>query len=249
MNSFGKRFLHSYIYLLVFLVLGVLACTSDDTVVNLPESDPLEGLDPFQREIVVYFNEIALGFEFGNASEITRKWVTPMKIIVEGSESQVLENALNIIIDELNALSTDGFKISLTEHKDSSNFAVFFGSGVAYANAYPSQEPYISSNRGLFAVFWGGDQNLYSGHMYVDIFQVEEVFQRHLLREELTQSMGLAMDSRRYPESIFQQDWTSVTDFAPIDQELIRLLYHPKMTSNLDQEDATDVLVDILLNE
>ena len=85
--------------------------------------------------------------------------------------------------------------------------------------------------------------------MYVDTRQVEEIFQMHLLREELTQSLGLARDRIEYPESIFQASWTATTEYADIDKELIRLLYHPDVTSGLNEDQVRQVLVEILSNE
>ena len=208
--------------------------------------DPLEGLDPFERQVVQYFKEISLGFEFGGASEITRKWASDVFITVEGEMPDYLLSELSLIIEEINELATDGFSVSLADKTTSSNFRIFFGSGAAYGELNPNASSAVSSNRGLFYVSWNANQNLVQGDMYVDVFAVAEVFQRHLLREELTQALGLAMDSSRYPNSIFQQSWTDVTEYAPIDRELIRLLYHPKMVSGLDEDSVTDVLVEIL---
>ena len=44
--------------------------------------------------------------------------------------------------------------------------------------------------------------------------------------EELTQSLGLFNDSYKYPESIYYQGWTTTTEYAPIDVELIEMLYN-----------------------
>ena len=62
--------------------------------------------------------------------------------------------------------------------------------------------------------------------MYVDIYRANDQEQKHLLREELTQSLGLFNDSYKYPESIFYQDWTTTTEYAQIDRELIDMLYN-----------------------
>lgn len=71
-----------------------------------------------------------------------------------------------------------------------------------------------------------------------------------MLREELTQSLGLARDSNLYPESIFQQSFsTKTTDYAPIDRDLIRLLYHPEMKVGLNRDEVDNLLRDILLTE
>ena len=85
--------------------------------------------------------------------------------------------------------------------------------------------------------------------MYVDIVRADMNEQKHLLREELTQSLGLARDSQKYTESIFQSSWTITNEYAEIDKDLIRLLYHPDMKIGLRENQVHDVLRQILLNE
>ena len=85
--------------------------------------------------------------------------------------------------------------------------------------------------------------------MYVDTERPNKTEQRHLLREELTQALGLAKDSGRYPKSIFQQSWTSTTEYLDIDKELIRLLYHPSLRTGLDARQLEELLIEILLAE
>jgi hypothetical protein len=63
--------------------------------------------------------------------------------------------------------------------------------------------------------------------MYVDVVRTtDEEAQKHLLREELTQSLGLTNDSWKYPESIFYQGWTTTTTYTEMDKRLIDLLYN-----------------------
>ena len=63
--------------------------------------------------------------------------------------------------------------------------------------------------------------------MYIDTQRPDVSGQKHLLREELTQSLGLANDSYLFDDSIFQQSWTNVTKYSQMDKDIIRLLYHP----------------------
>ena len=63
--------------------------------------------------------------------------------------------------------------------------------------------------------------------MYVDTERSSTMSaKKHLLREELTQSLGLFNDTYDYPESIFYQEWTETNEYAPIDIELISMLYN-----------------------
>ena len=85
--------------------------------------------------------------------------------------------------------------------------------------------------------------------MYVDIARTNLTEQKHLLREELTQSLGLARDSQKYSESIFQSAWTTTMEYALIDRDLIRLLYHPDMSIGLNETQVEVVLKEILSSE
>ena len=85
--------------------------------------------------------------------------------------------------------------------------------------------------------------------MYVDISRANLTEQKHLLREELTQSLGLAIDSQEYLESIFQSSWTTTNEYAEIDRDLIRLLYHPDMEVGLNENQVDQVLREILMGK
>ena len=74
--------------------------------------------------------------------------------------------------------------------------------------------------------------NLVNGSFYVDVvrcnwFPTNEaiVFKKNLLREELTQSLGLFNDSMKYPDSIFYQVWSETTEYSELDKEVIRRHY------------------------
>ena len=189
--------------------------------------DPVPQLSAYDLSVISYFKEIALGFEFGNASNITRRWEIGMKVFVGGNPTPELLTELDKIIGEINTLSTTGFKIETVSDTLQSNFYIFFGTGADYAKIFPSQSELVNSNYGLFSVFWNGLEQINRGYMYVDLVRPTATEQRHLLREELTQSLGLARDSYTYPESIFQQSYsTKVTEYAQIDKDLVRRHKH-----------------------
>ena len=235
-------------WIVVFFVFTI-SCSEDADEILPPGTAPpsaFDQLDPFEQDVVNYFNEVALGFEFGNATKVTRKWIQPIKLKIEGSITPELEAELNDIIEEINNIATDSFRIEFSPNLFDFNVRIFFGSGSDYGDLNPGAKDFVSNNLGLFFVNWDGNQNLTSGDMYVDTERAEIAAQLHLLREELTQLLGLANDSKLYPESIFQQSWTLVTEYAPIDRELIRLLYHPRMNSGLNRMEVTDLLVELL---
>lgn len=231
--------------LLLFTLIALSSCSVNDDNIILPESEFSE----HEINVIEYFKEVALGFEFGNASKITRKWNSDLNIFIGGEKNKELITELEKIITEINELTTDGFKINIVNNSSQSNYYIFFGSGNEYAQLYPSQVNLVDSNWGLFSIFWNSQNQLIKGHMYVDIYRANLVEQKHLLREELTQSLGLARDSKKYPESIFQSEWTSTNKYTLIDNDLIRLLYHPDMSVGLTETQVDEVLKEILRKE
>jgi len=238
MNLFNKKVLKNFYKFL--LVATILSCSKDE--------DLSIKLNEYDLEVISYFKDIALGFEFGSASEITRKWCSELKIFVGCNISTELSEELNKIVNEIESLSTDNFSIQVVNDSSLSNYYIYFGSGEKYASIFPSQVNYINSNWGLFSVWWTNNC-IDRGHMYVDIFRANDTEQRHLLREEFTQSLGLAKDSNRYPFSIFQSSWTRTLTYTDLDKDLIRLLYHPKMKIGLDVVGVDNKLREILLSE
>lgn len=230
-------------FLLLLLILVIVSSCSKD------ERDLLLDLSEYDIEVIEYFKDIALGFEFGNASSITRKWNSDLKIFVGGAPNAQLLDELERIKIEINELATDGFQVNIVNDSLQSNYYIFLGTGTEYAQLYPSQTGLVDSNWGLFSVFWNANNKFTSGHMYVDISRANLTEQKHLLREELTQSLGLAIDSQEYLESIFQSSWTTTNEYAEIDRDLIRLLYHPDMEVGLNENQVDQVLKEILMGK
>lgn len=196
--------------------------------------------------IIAYFNEIALGTEFGDASLVVRKWKDPMTIYIKGQPSDALRQELDRIVDELNCLIDNEFFITFTENENLANYVIFFGSDEAYAEMHPELTDLIEFNWGLFTIYWDGQENITNGYMYVDIYRCNDRQQKHVLREELTQSLGLAQDSLKYEESIFQSDWTETTEYMDIDKDLIHLLYQDEVTVGMTAEESAMALSMIL---
>ena len=121
MKVFKALQIRYFIYTLILLIF--LSCSDDDEV-NIE-------LDEYDLEVISYFKDIALGFEYGTSSEITRKWCSDLKIFVGGDISNDLNVELNKIVNEIRSLVTDNFLIQIVNDSSQSNYYIFFGSGDA----------------------------------------------------------------------------------------------------------------------
>ena len=77
----------------------------------------------------------------------------------------------------------------------------------------------------------------------------KQIHAKKKLGSELRYPDGSIKYSDKYLNSIFQSSWTEILLYSDLDKDLIRLLYHPKMSTGLDATAVDKVLSDILLSE
>lgn len=199
--------------------------------------------------IISYFKDVALGFELGNSSEITRKWGSQMKIYVAGTTNSTLMAKLERSINDINTLATDGFSIALVSSQSQSNTYFYFGTKSEYESLFPGTD--VGTNWGLFNVWWNSDV-INQARIFVDTERPSIAQQESLILEELTQALGLGKDSPKYTNSIFYETSTNggfATEYSDLDKELVRLLYHPEMTVGLTSTQVDIKLTNILKSE
>lgn len=219
----------------MFLLLLFFSCSKD-------QEDQAKPQDTLTAE-QTYFLEVSLQNEFGSSPNVIKKWTSDIKIFLPDTSYYDLNNELNNIITELNGLS-ETTKIYRVDNQAEANFIVFFGSGSDYTKLFePNAANYINNNFGLVWVYWNARYEIYKGSIYVDVFRtLEKECQLHLLREELTQALGLLNDSYRYPESIFYQGWTCITGYAEIDKKLIQFQQNPLIRAGMSRTQVIEIL-------
>lgn len=196
-----------------------------------------EGKNITLEEVKAYFLEVALQEEFyKEQKQILRKWKGEIRYQVQGKASEELLEELQKIVEELAWLT--GLSIKRVISAQNANLIIFFGKGKDYTLVEPAAKAYIASNRGLFFFRNNAQGAIKSATLYVETQdkKISLTAQKHLLREELTQVLGLPNDSPRYPKSIFYKPWSLSTQYAPIDRFLIALLYHPELSTGLSAE-------------
>ncbi|MGI9629023.1 MAG: DUF2927 domain-containing protein, partial [Longimicrobiales bacterium] len=166
-----------------------------------------------------YFKEVALGAEYGSTSRIVRKWDGDIRIKVHGSPSGADMEALRTVVSDLSGV-LGGRAIDLVS--DNANLDIHFAPESEFHTIDPN---YQSTNYGFFWVWWSAAHELTQSRVLISTTDISQEARSHLIREELTQSLGLMNDSWRYPESIYYQGWTRTNDYAPIDLVVIEMLY------------------------
>lgn len=193
----------------------------DEPQVELQNQEVQQG--PSQ-EVLDYYEEVVYRTNV-EKNYTPKKWKRDVKIFIKGEKLDYLVDELKRVVYELNELITE-IDIKIVDYEFESNYIVFFGGQKEFNKLYPQSIPYTEHSYGLFISNSQGDEFV-SGAMYVDFYRVSRKSgEKHLIREELTQSLGLTADSYKYPESIFYEPWTETTEYAEIDKQLIKMVYN-----------------------
>lgn len=195
----------------------------------------------YTPEEMKYFLGIALGSEFGSASQQIRKWEDDIAIRIHGNPTRRDRQTLARVVNELNQLignrlSGGGIQIRVLEESEvqQSNVDIYFVPHSKFLNYEPNYE---SGNLGFAYANWNQGR-IYQARILVSTTDTSQAERSHLIREELTQALGLLQDSGRYEDSIFYQGWTTTNSYLDIDRAVIQMLYHPEVLPGMDRREG-----------
>lgn len=206
------------------------------SIMSLQMNGVVIEFDPkYDEEEIEYIKEICFGGEFTSSSFPVAKWKKDPTIKVFGDPTDADLKSLHAVIKEINELQTE-IELSVTE-KDGSSIRVYFVPLNDF-NRYVGGVP--SGNWGYFSYNWNQFE-IINSTILVAIDKTTQAEQNHLVREELTQALGLFKDSWKYDLSIFYQGWTAYNYYTDLDRRLIQMLYEDAVTIGMSTEEAVAI--------
>ncbi|KGP72587.1 DUF2927 domain-containing protein [Pontibacillus yanchengensis] len=188
----------------------------------------------YSDQALEYFQEIAFGSEWIDGDYPIRKWKSDPKIKVSGSPTSEDAKALENTINDINQAQDS---ITLTQQDENANIEIYF---------VPLEEfdQYVSNpkegNWGLFKYWWKEGYVINRAKILIATDVTSQKGRTHLIREELTQSLGLVNDSYSYPDSMFFQKYTYIKAFTDLDETLIKMLYENKIQPGMGPDKAIE---------
>ncbi|MEO1559035.1 MAG: DUF2927 domain-containing protein [Cyanobacteria bacterium J06632_19] len=237
----------------LFILLGIfflkIKDSSDDYI-----------LSDYEENLLKYFKEIVLESEFYDSPKKVVKWRKPMILFI--SKEEECEKQIKVIqstIQRINALATDGFEIRLTDDIAKSNSILYLSTidKVAELDA----EFYSYMENGIvdedfvgftYVEFEWSDYTITKSSIFIDIEDSTDI-QESTILEEVTQSLGIPNDSEKYPNSVFYQYQIEENcinkEYSKMDEDIVRLLYHPEMNPGIDNTQVEKVIKRILSSD
>lgn len=179
------------------------------------------------EQIINYFCDVALGAEYGDASENVIKWVEPFTYYIEGESTDADLAQINALIEAINRVP--GFPgMSEAGSAESADLTIHFvdADGIIAATG--------NSYNGYVNIWWS-DYCIENGDIYYRTDITQEL-RNAVIVEELCQSLGLLTDTYDHPESIFYQYHTDTAWPTTLDWAVIQLLYRSEITPGMDEE-------------
>ena len=176
-----------------------------------------------------YLSEIGFGVEYGSAAPVLHKWTQDVRIKVHGSPTEADRQTLAQVVSELNTLVGE---TNLELVDETANLEAYFSPESHFSGIEPTCVP---TNLGFFRVWFDGEGAIQQGRVLIASEGVTQAERSHLIREELTQSLGLFKDSWEHSDSIFYEGWTTTDGYGTLDRATIRLLYQPHLEPGMNQ--------------
>lgn len=189
-----------------------------------------------EQEVLEYFFEIVLGAEYGDQAQVVRKWIDDIRIELHGQPNDDDRRCLNQVVGDLSSVIST-LRISVSE--SDGDLDIYF---IPESEFKSVLEQYVPVNFGFFWIWPNERYEIYKGTILISTTNITQKERCHIIREELTQSLGLLNDSLSYVDSIFYQRWTDTTQFSDIDKEVIKLMYSPHIRPGFSKADVMKVL-------
>lgn len=186
----------------------------------------LHGINLFcQDTINDYYEEITNGTEL-NTNSGKNKFYKDVKIYVYGEKNDTLIDELNKIVLELNEL-IESINIEIVSDSTLSNINIYFGDSDYFCSV--RNEKYIQDlskiSQGFFSTY-SYNGRLFSSLVFINTKLINGMQRKkHVLREELTQSLGFGNDSYKYTNSIFYEGYSNKISYSDLDKLIIKKHY------------------------
>lgn len=191
--------------------------------------------NPFPCQDLKRLKTITLKREFSRSSRRVQKWENDIYIRVRGTPTKADLKTLAQVAQEINALQGQ-IKLHIQASStplEKDNIEMIFAPYKDFKKIDSRVRP---RNKGYF-IAEQDKSIIYTSKILIASTKVNQQERNHLIREELTQSLGLYYDTRDQPDSIFEAKWTTVQNYSAQDKRLIQLLYSPALKAGTHKQD------------
>jgi len=218
-----------------------------DFTLTVEDVDETTLLTDDQQELITYLEHLAFWKGANNTPvALNLKWGSAMMLHLEGTISTDYGATVESVLSQYNTLTVDGdFNISLVDNVSDANARLFFGTQAEVEAIWPDMYDIIKDgNYDGYAMTPSQNSVLVSTRIWIS--NPIEV----LLKHELGHALGFGHSNKCVDENSFLCSQISAdNDFLPVEEEIIRLMYHSEVPAGLTETELEMVLANIIINE
>ena len=197
---------------------------------DAPQSHPKLAV---QSDQASYFYTVAFGAEYGDPLNRIIKWNRDPVIKLFGTPSSDDLEELDFITSEIKTLTNGKITFSITTGEQY-DIAIYFIPKSDFQSHIQSIAPHTTGYVQLTLRHY----HIQKGIILI-ASDIPQENRHHVIREEVTQSLGLLNDSWDYSDSIFYQGWSTSQRYSAIDKLIISLLYNPSIKPGMSKSDLS----------
>ncbi|MBW6533563.1 MAG: DUF2927 domain-containing protein [Mariniphaga sp.] len=191
----------------------------------------------FTIEELEYFSDVVFNSDFSNKKTKLKRWKSNVNIGLYGEYSALDSLYIKEIIDLINNI-VESVELNFVSYKDA-NLKVYFTD----YNNFKNFSIYAEMGTHGYANYkWNIFEGIKEGYVLINK-KLEGDSRKRVIKEEITQSLGLTADSYKYPSSIFYQLMSENHTYADIDIKLIQLLYNYNLPIGMTEQEFKDIFL------
>ena len=197
------------------------------------------------EDAILYFNEVCLDAEYshgGNAS-LVQKWNIPIEYMLLGSPTEEDRATVERLAQWLNQV--EGFPgIHETEDENLCNLRIHFCTATELTEIMGND--YIGSDGAV--TFWYDFNAIHDANICVRN-DLSQHLRNSVIIEEIYNGLGPVQDTALRPDSIICQEYAEHQWLSPVDELILRLLYHPEIQCGMNAEECEGVIRSLVGSE
>ena len=221
-------------------------------------ANPTADYTPYSHDAINYFSEVAFGAEFGKkqVQDFIVRWGSGMKVYITGGTQSDIDEVRRVTgeLAQLTGLSIEFINQSISTAKVPNNaINIRYTTQDEFAEAcgeerYGDVTQTHGEQAGFFCNNWNPNNKIIiRAYVLIDDSEQPQSQRNHLLREELTQSLGIMKDSNSYTDSVFHDSYSSTpTEFSELDKQVIKILYDNRISAGMK---LNDILHNLQVNK
>ena len=210
-----------------------------ETVPTQPLHSPLYIEDIAVEDVILYFNEVCLDSEFINSGDpsFVQKWTSPILYSLDGNYTEEDLITLNLFAMWLNSM--EGFPgISPCENPDDANLQIYFCEQSEMVNRMGSN---FQNMDGAVTFYYNGNNEIYDAIICYRT-DIEQETRNSVILEEIYNGLGPIQDTVLRQDSIIYSEFSDPQWLSPMDELILRLLYHPDIQPGMDAQQCEQII-------